>query len=117
VGNILKGHGIEPEPERHGKLPGSSLSGWFYEAWDRCDQAKAAGQPEPFERIRVTAAQCPRIPAEFLAEERAEIGERCYRQEYECSFEEAVGAVFSRDDTYGALSDSVQPLFPEGEEP
>jgi Terminase large subunit, T4likevirus-type, N-terminal len=76
--------------------------GWFYDEW----QSK-----RPWERVRITADQCPRIPPEFLAEERAAMGDRWYRQEYLCSFEETVDAVFSQADIDRALCDDVQPLF------
>jgi hypothetical protein len=79
--------------------------GWFFDAWQGSGDWK---------RIKVTAEQCPRITAEFLAEERQALGERWYRQEYECSFEEAVGAVFSTDDIEAALCDDVPPLFENG---
>lgn len=62
--------------------------GWFYEAW---------ASNERWERVRVTADQCPRISPEFLAEERRSLGERWYDQEYGCSFEAAIGSVFSGD--------------------
>ncbi len=67
--------------------------GWFHEAWT------SAG---PWERFKATATDCPRITQEFLAEERAALGERWYRQEYDCSFEEAVGSVFSEADVWYA---------------
>jgi Terminase large subunit, T4likevirus-type, N-terminal len=79
------------------------MRGWFYEAWH------GAGD---WERVRVTAEQCPRIPADFLAEERQALGERWFRQEYLCSFEDAVDAVFAYGDVQAALSDEVTPLFP-----
>ena len=60
----------------------------------------------------MTAEQCPRIPADFLAEERQALGERWFRQEYLCSFEDAVDAVFAYRDVQAALSDEVAPLFP-----
>jgi hypothetical protein len=41
------------------------------------------------------------------------LGERWYRQEYLCSFEDTIDAVFSWADIQAALSDDVQPLFPE----
>src|ERR1017187_2234521 len=44
--------------------------GFFYEAWAR-------GGPE-WERIQVTAEECPRIPREFLEEERAAMGDRWF---------------------------------------
>ena len=37
-----------------------------------------------WERIRITADQCPRIPRTFLDEERASLGNRWFRQEYYC---------------------------------
>jgi hypothetical protein len=64
-----------------------------------------------WERVRIAAAQCPRIPAAFLAEERRSLGERWYRQEYECSFEDTVDAVFRSEDIAAALSDAVTPLI------
>ena len=77
--------------------------GWFHDEWH------GAGD---WERVRVTAGQCPRIPAAFLAEERRALGERWFRQEFECSFEDVVDAVFAHDDIQAALSDDVEPLFP-----
>lgn len=76
--------------------------GWFYEAWSGS---------EPWDRVEVKATQCPRITAEFLAEERRTLGDRWYNQEYLCSFEETVGAVFSGTDIAAAMSDDVQPMF------
>jgi hypothetical protein len=61
--------------------------GWWYEAW-RSD--------EPWERYTVTAEQCPRISAAFLAEERRTLGEWWYRQEYFCEFLDAETQAFSR---------------------
>ena len=76
--------------------------GWFHDAW------QGTGD---WERVTVTAQQCPRIPAEFLAEERQALGERWFRQEYLCSFEDTVDAVFAYADIHAALSDEVKPLF------
>lgn len=75
--------------------------GWFYDAW--------RGE-EKWERVRVTADQCPRITSEFLAEERREIGDRWYRQEYECSFEDTVDAVFLHDDIEAMVTPGIEPL-------
>jgi hypothetical protein len=76
--------------------------GWFHDEWHG-DGA--------WERVRITAEQCPRITAEFLAEERQALGERWYRQEYGCSFEDTIDAVFSHEDIRAALSSDVKPLF------
>ncbi len=79
--------------------------GWWYEAW-RSD--------EPWERVEVPATRCPRISAEFLAEERRSMGAWWYAQEYECRFMEAVDSVFSSELIQAALSDDVEPLFGKG---
>src|SRR5262245_47546329 len=78
--------------------------GWFFEAWR---------STEEWERIQVPADQCPRISPEFLAAERRVLGERWFRQEYMCSFEDTIDAVFSYADIQAAMSDDVEPLFPE----
>jgi Terminase large subunit, T4likevirus-type, N-terminal len=78
--------------------------GWYHDEW------YSAGA---WERVKITADQCPRISAEFLAEERRALGERWYRQEYLCSFEDTIDAVFSWADIQAALSDDVKPLFAE----
>jgi hypothetical protein len=79
--------------------------GWFYDEWHG---------PARWERVRVTASQCPRIERTFLEEERLALGERWYRQEYECSFEEVIDTVFLHDDIRAAcvLGEAVPPLFP-----
>ncbi len=77
--------------------------GHFFEEWTHGGA--------PWERVKVTAEECPRIPARFLAEERASLGERWYRQEYECSFEETEDQVFGYDLVMQAISGEVKPLF------
>jgi hypothetical protein len=62
-------------------------------------------------RIELRAEDCPRYSAAFLAQERRTLPPFIYRQEYECSFEEAEGAVFQAADIAAALSPSVVPLF------
>jgi hypothetical protein len=76
--------------------------GFFFEAWE--------GR-EAWGRVRVRADECPRISPEFLREERRVLGLRWFRQEYECSFEDAVDSVFSHADIEAAMSDDEQPLF------
>jgi hypothetical protein len=76
--------------------------GFFHEAWER-------GGPE-WERIQVSAEDCPRIPHEFLEEERATMGERWFRQEYLCQFEDAVSGVFDRELVEQAITYDVEPL-------
>jgi Terminase large subunit, T4likevirus-type, N-terminal len=76
--------------------------GWFHAEWSGTGT---------WERVRVTAAEVPRISSEFLAEERRALGERWYRQEYCCSFEDTIDAVFAYEDIQAALSNEVKPLF------
>ena len=58
-----------------------------------------------------TAEQCPRIAPEFLAEERRALGDRYYRQEYACSFEDAIDALFSAADIARAFDCDEPPFF------
>jgi hypothetical protein len=60
--------------------------GFFYEAW-------AHGGPE-WTRVEIPASQVPRITPEFLEEERRNLGDAFFRQEYCCSFESLEGLVY-----------------------
>jgi len=62
--------------------------GWWYEAWHSKDD---------WERFQVTAAECPRISPSFLEEERRNMGEWWFRQEYECDFMSAQTQAFARE--------------------
>ncbi len=77
--------------------------GWFHDEWH--------GDGD-WLRVKITADQCPRIPREFLEEERRALGERWWRQEYQTEFSEVIDAVFSSADIRAALCDDVEPLFP-----
>lgn len=76
--------------------------GWFYEQWTRGDG---------WERTRITAADCPRITPGFLADERQQLGEFVFTQEYECEFVESDTAVFSSALIEAALTSDVAPLW------
>jgi hypothetical protein len=76
--------------------------GWFYEEW--------IGSGD-WERVKITAVECPRISPEFLVEERLALGPRWYAMEYLCEFGDLVDAVFADADVRGALSSDVKPLF------
>ncbi len=75
--------------------------GWFFEEWHGV---------HPWHRVKITADQCPRITTEFLAEEKTSLGEKFYLQEYFCSFESVVGALFTEEVIEAAFSDDVKPL-------
>jgi hypothetical protein len=76
--------------------------GFFWEAWER-------GGAE-WERVRVTAEECPRISRMFLEGERRTMGDRQFRQEYGCEFVDIDAGVFGRDVVTGAVTDEVAPL-------
>jgi predicted phage terminase large subunit-like protein len=70
--------------------------GHFWEAWSS----------DEWEKVMITAADNPRISAEFLAAERAALGSRMFAQEYECAFlEEQEGGMFQRQWFANALVD------------
>ena len=72
--------------------------GWFWEEFTGS---------APWYRVKVTARQCPRIGADFLQRERKALGERMFRQEFECEFVDAVGQLFSAEDILAARSDEA----------
>ena len=76
--------------------------GHFFGEWDK---------GENWEKVKITAYECPRISEEFLLEERASLGEWWYRQEYECEFVEPIDSVFGYELIMSALSRDVEPLF------
>jgi len=49
----------------------------------------------------------------FLDEERRQMGDWWFRQEYLCEFVATTDQVFAYDLVMGALSDNVAPLFPD----
>jgi hypothetical protein len=79
--------------------------GFFYEAW-------ANGGPG-WQRIKITADQCPRISEDFLAEEREALGTRIYEREYMFVFTGSDDAVFDplTIDRALAAEGSGAPLF------
>jgi hypothetical protein len=77
--------------------------GWFHDEWHGTGD---------WQRVQIAAPQCPRITRKFLDEELRALGERWYRQEYLCSFEDIVDAVFRWEDIQAALVDDIEPLFP-----
>jgi hypothetical protein len=76
--------------------------GFFYDEW--------ANGGDRWERLSVPASECARIPAQFLTEERATMGDRWYRQEYCCEFVDAEGSLFDSDLIRKAINYDVKPL-------
>ena len=81
--------------------------GFFWEEWERGG--------EGWERYRVPATECGRIPASFLEEERKAHGERWFRQEYMCEFTDLREGVFDMGAVERALTDEVEPLDLDGD--
>lgn len=77
-------------------------AGWFYSTWSG---------DEPWQRVKVTADQCPRISPEFLAEESRALGDRWFNMQYRCEFADAVDAVFRGEDIAAALAGAAEPLW------
>ena len=80
--------------------------GFFWEEWEKGG--------EGWERHRVPATECGRIPASFLEEERKAHGERWFRQEYMCEFTDLTDGVFDMEAVERALTDEVEPLDLDG---
>jgi hypothetical protein len=76
--------------------------GWFYEAW--------TNGGAHWQRIEVTAADCPRITPSFLAAERIAMPDWRFRQEYLCEFVDADSSVFMSDLVSAAICEDVTPL-------
>ena len=66
----------------------AGASGEFHRAWS---------SDEDWERVQITADQCPRISAAHLAAERIRLGDALYRQEYFSAFVSAPGSVFDAE--------------------
>lgn len=62
--------------------------GHFFDAWESSS----------WKKIRITAADVPRIPPEFLVSERDNLGSRMYEQEYGCILlDDGSGTMFRRE--------------------
>ena len=76
-------------------------TGFFYREW---------ASDRPWLRIQATAEECPRIPADFLKEERATLGDQVFRQEYLCEFLVGEGYLFDEAVIRACITDKFQPL-------
>jgi hypothetical protein len=75
--------------------------GFFYLGWE-------TGEPD-WHRVRVPATECPRIPRDFLEEERRH-QKGSFEMEYMCEFMEDGNSVFNRDLVMKALDVTIEPL-------
>ena len=77
--------------------------GWFYEEYEKGG--------DDWQRIQVTAHECPRISAAFLEEERRRMPDAWFRSEYLCQFTDTIDSVFRTEDIERAFSADVPLLF------
>lgn len=77
--------------------------GFFHDEWTN-------GGPD-WERIRITAYDCPRISKTFLEEEKRSLGQRWFNQEYCCEFLDSEDNLFEYDTVMNAFVDDVPPLL------
>jgi len=83
--------------------------GFFYEQFT---------QPtETWLHIEIKGGDCPRLSKEILTAEKANLGELIYSQEYDCRFIETGDFVFGYVDLENCLTDDIEPLFPDLEQP
>ncbi len=78
--------------------------GFFYEQWKLIQ----AGKAPKWEYFEITAEQCPRITAEFLAEEKALKGEWWFLQEYFCRFMDAIDSAFRAADIERMIDEEME---------
>lgn len=104
--------------------PGAQ-SGFFYEEWSRdarpgrevvsgtagtpASESEASGTVH-WDRHSVNAGQCPRIPPEFLAEQRTLLGDAVFRREYMCEFVAGDDQLISRALLDEALDADLEPF-------
>jgi hypothetical protein len=77
--------------------------GFFHDVWENGGAA--------WDRTKVTAYDCPRISREWLEEERKQIGEWWFAQEYEVVFQDDVSAVFRYEDIIASMNNSIEPQW------
>jgi len=77
--------------------------GWFFTAW--------SDKSQNWERVKVTGHDCPRMSDEFLEQERREMGDWQFRNEYLCEFQDTQNQLFRTDNIEAALTDQQSALF------
>jgi hypothetical protein len=84
-------------------------NGFFYDTWTAPDS--------DFLRISAPATECPRISAKFLDEEKRNLPEAVFAQEYLCQFAQTHSALFRHEDIHAALDPNLQPLVAQHQSP
>jgi hypothetical protein len=76
--------------------------GFFHSEWTDGDG---------WQKVKITADQCPRIDRDWLAREKETVGDWWFKQEYGCEFLETTDSFFSFGDIERAITDEVKPLL------
>ncbi len=76
--------------------------GWFYDAWTG---------DEPWSKTRVTALDCPRIPAEFVDRMRRTLPDWAFRRDFLAEFTSSDAAAFPGSLVEDALDDELEILL------
>jgi hypothetical protein len=74
--------------------------GHFYTIWEH-------GSTDLWEKIKITADECPRIPREHLEAEQQTMIPELYQQEYYCKFLDLEGTLFSAEDIFAAFDEPI----------
>lgn len=80
--------------------------GHFFDVWDK--RRKGASAKGTWEWYLVSADDCPRIAKDFLEEEREELGELFFWQEYYNQFIDEESQLFTHEAIMNALSNVVE---------
>ncbi len=75
--------------------------GFFHSEWT---------EGQDWQKVKITADQCPRIDKDWLERERKMIGDWWFSQEYLCEFVETNDSFFNYADIHSAISGEVKPL-------
>jgi len=76
-------------------------TGFFWNIWDK---------GKDWERYKVRADECPRIPQTFLDDEKATIPDHVYRREYEAEFTEGLNSLVSYEDLKASMENDVKSI-------
>lgn len=79
-----------------------AAAGWFHEQWQ---------STEGWEKFRITADQCPRISAEYLARAQRELGPLIYAREFNCEFTSDDASIFDQALIGRIFTSEVKPLW------
>lgn len=92
--------------------------GFFWEQWQRVGGCEDGDEREwqewradEWHAFRVPAPSCPRMEPAFLADERVEMGDFWFKQEYLCQFIQPIESVFNLAAISDSIHSDVLPLF------